>query len=82
MKEAEKIRKLVTRSAAGVLFALLLVFNLQLGQATPINSSLSLSDLAAGPFTVAPAGTCHATLGADCQCKGACSAGIFRCHCG
>jgi hypothetical protein len=57
MKKAEKIRKTVTRISAGVIFALLLAFNLQIGVGSNGNSHLSLSKAAFGMFTPAESST-------------------------
>jgi hypothetical protein len=57
MKRANKIRKIVTRIAAGVMLAFLLAFNLQIGVGSNGSSHLSLSKLAFGMFTPAVSGT-------------------------
>jgi hypothetical protein len=72
MKKAEKIRKIVIRIAAGVMFAFLLAFNLQIGVGSNGSFHLSLSKLAFGMFTPAVGGTsggaytCCAQPKADC----------------
>jgi hypothetical protein len=53
MEKANRVRKIVTRTAAGVLFVTLLIFNLQIGVFGSGNSQLSLSTLAFGMFTPA-----------------------------
>jgi hypothetical protein len=57
MKKTNKIRKIVIRVAAGVMFAFLLAFNLQIGVGSNGSSHLSLSKLAFGMFIPAIGGT-------------------------
>lgn len=80
MEKAERIRKIVTRVSAGVIFACLLVVTLQINfQGNNGNSPLSLGALTFGLFQPAMAagggGTCTAPAGADpCPyCYGDCT---------
>jgi hypothetical protein len=57
MKKEEKIRKTVTRISAGVIFAVLLVFTLQIGVQGNSSSAMGLSALTFGLFSPAVAAT-------------------------
>jgi hypothetical protein len=69
MKKAERIRKLVTRISAGVLFTALLIVNLQIGLVGNNNQNYSLSDLTFG--LIAPAHAAYAKDGSCCPYDGA-----------
>jgi hypothetical protein len=85
MKRANKIRKIVTRVAAGVMFALLLAFNLQIGWAQPNSSNLSLSALTQSSFTTAEVSTgmtCKSGDGSTvCHCTNGCAVTWRSCFC-
>jgi hypothetical protein len=70
MKKAERVRKIVTRISAGVIFATLLIVNLQIGVFSNGSSQLSLSKLAFGMFAPAVGeggGVAYATCPSDCS---------------
>jgi hypothetical protein len=77
MKNAEKVRKLVTRISAGVIFAALLIVNLQISVFSNGNSQLSLSKLAYGMFVPAlgegGGGSAGAVCPQDCSVNDHCS---------
>jgi hypothetical protein len=66
MKKAEKIRKLVTHISAGVIFAVLLVFTLQIGVQGNSRSAMNLSALTFGLFSPAVAATSPGSVGGGC----------------